>query len=54
LIEISPDVGHAREVVGDQLATLVYRTRRAYGPDDEGRLPYDPPFFNYGRELQRE
>jgi len=54
LIEISPRIGHAREVVGDQLATLVCRTHRSYGPDEEGRLPYGHPFFNDDRELQRK
>jgi dTDP-4-dehydrorhamnose 3,5-epimerase len=49
---IPPGVGHGYKVIGSEPAVLCYVTNRFYDPQDEGRIPYDDPGFNYDWETQ--
>jgi dTDP-4-dehydrorhamnose 3,5-epimerase-like enzyme len=40
---IPPGVAHGYKVIGHEDALLVYMTDRFYNPQDEGRIPLQPP-----------
>lgn len=53
-LKIPPGVGHGYKILGQEPATLVYLTDRFYNPEDECRLAYNHPYFNYDWELQHK
>jgi dTDP-4-dehydrorhamnose 3,5-epimerase len=46
-LRIPPGIAGGYKVIGNECAHLVCATNPFYGPEDEGRIPYDDPDINY-------